>query len=289
MTTPVWLITGASNGLGLALCHRALKANHRVIGAMRDPARAREAAESITNAGGKVVQLDMNDSQTTIWEKLRAAEAIYGRVDILVNNAAYSVLGPVSEFSDREATAQFQTNFFGALYATQAVLPGMRARATGTIVNVSSMAGQDGMVGCGLYAASKFALEGLSESLAREVAVFGIGVLIVEPGAFRTNFLAAFHPNDRGVPRDDADTPAAAALRHFRGQDGRQRGDPQKAVDRIFEVVAGEGPAGHLRGKILRLPLGPDSLDRIGAKIERLKSDIDAAREVAASTDLDGQ
>jgi NAD(P)-dependent dehydrogenase (short-subunit alcohol dehydrogenase family) len=192
----------------------------------------------------------------------------------------------LSTRSEEEANTQIQTNLFGPLYAIQAVIPGMRARKSGTIVNISSIAGQDGGPTCGIYAASKFALEGLSESLAREVAEFGITVLIVEPGGFRTNFLRAFAPNTKGLPEGDEETAVGKGMQMFRDYDGKQKGDPQKAAERIFEVVTGEGQAGHLKGKILRLPLGTDCLARLDAKIEHLKGDIDASREVASSTDL---
>ncbi|KAI1804343.1 NAD(P)-binding protein [Daldinia bambusicola] len=286
MSSPVWLITGASNGLGLSFSHRALKAGHKVIGAMRNPTRAVEAVKAIESQGGKVVQLDMTESQSSIKEKVEAAEEIYGKIDILVNNAGYSLLGPLSEFTEKEVTTQIQTNFFGPLYAIQAVLPGMRARKSGTIVNISSIAGQDGLPTCALYAGSKFALEGLSESLSREVAEWGINVLIVEPGNFRTNFLRGAVTNEKGLPKHEKDTPVGKTMQHFHRLEGSQRGDPDKLADRVFEVVTGEGEAGALKGKILRLPLGKDCLTRLDAKIAKLKSDVESSRAVAESTDL---
>ncbi|KAI0845091.1 NAD(P)-binding protein [Daldinia vernicosa] len=286
MSSPVWLITGASNGLGLSFSLRALKAGHKVIGAMRNPTRAAEAVKAIESRGGKVVQIDMTESQASIHEKVKAAEKIYGKIDILVNNAGYSLLGPLSEFTEREVNTQIQTNFFGPIYAIQAVLPGMRSRKSGTIVNISSIAGQDALPTCSLYAGSKFALEGLSESLAREVAEWGIDVLIVEPGAFRTNFLKALVANEKGLPEHEKDTPVGKAMQRFHEVAGTQRGDPDKLADRVFEVVTGEGEAGALKGKILRLPLGKDCLTRLDAKIAKLKSDVDASRAIAETTDL---
>ncbi|KAI1477846.1 NAD(P)-binding protein [Daldinia eschscholtzii] len=286
MSSPVWLITGASNGMGLSFSLRALKAGHSVIGAMRNPTRAAEAVKAIESQGGKVVQLDMTESQGSIREKVEAAEKIYGKIDVLVNNAGYSLLGPLSEFTEKEVTTQIQTNFFGPLYAIQAVLPGMRARKSGTIVNISSIAGQDGLPTCSVYAGSKFALEGLSESLAREVAEWNINVLIVEPGQFRTNFLRGSVTNEKGLPEHEKDTPVGKTMKHFHKLEGSQRGDPDKLADRVFEVVMGEGEAGALKGKILRLPLGKDCLARLDAKIEKLKSDVEASRAIAESTDL---
>ncbi|KAI0114768.1 NAD(P)-binding protein [Daldinia grandis] len=286
MPSAVWLITGASNGLGLSFSLRALKAGHKVIGAMRDPTRATEAVQAIESRGGKVVQLDMTESQASIHEKVKAAEKIYGRIDILVNNAGYSLLGPLSEFTEKEVNTQMQTNFFGPIYAIQAVLPGMRTRKSGTIVNISSIAGQDGLPTCSLYAGSKFALEGLSESLAREVADWGIDVLIVEPGAFRTNFLKALVANEKGVPEHEKDMPVGKTMQRFHEVAETQRGDPDKLADRVFEVVTGEGEGGALKGKILRLPLGKDCLTRFDAKIAKLKSDVEASRAIAETTDL---
>ena len=180
-----------------------------------------------------------------------------------------------------------RTNFFGPLYATQAVLPGMRARHSGTIINVSSVGGQDGNPTCGLYAASKFALEGLSEALSKEVAEFGISVLIVEPGQFRTNFLNAFVLNEGGLSEAYRGTVVDQALQKFHSAAGKQIGDPEKAVNVIFEVVTGEGGAGSLKGKILRLPLGEDALKRIKAKTDRVNSDLDAIWKIATATTFD--
>jgi NAD(P)-dependent dehydrogenase (short-subunit alcohol dehydrogenase family) len=138
-----------------------------------------------------------------------------------------------------------------------------------------------------LYAASKFALEGLSESLAHEIAPFDISVLVVEPGAFRTNFLAAVQKNKTGLSEPYKGGPVDAMLNLFETARGKQRGDPEKAVARIFEVVTGEGVAGGLKGKILRLPLGPDCVERMQVKVEKVSADLEATREVALNTDFD--
>lgn len=181
---------------------------------------------------------------------------------------------------------QIQTNVFGPLYTIQAVLPGMRARRSGTIVNVSSVAGQDGQASCGLYSASKFCLEGLSEGLAREVKEFGISVLIVEPGAFRTNFLSAMVMNEKGVPEDYQNTAVHEVLKKFQAANGKQSGDPEKAAEVIFEVVTGEGKGGQLKGGIRRLVLGKDAHARITAKIDDVRKDLETGKEVTFSTDV---
>lgn len=182
-----------------------------------------------------------------------------------------------------------ETNFFGPFRLIRSFLPTLRSRKNGgaTIVNVSSVAGQDALPTCGLYAASKFALEGLSEALAREVAPFNISVLIVEPGAFRTNFLSAVQKTVTPLSEPYKGGPVDVVLGKFEAAQGKQRGDPRKAVQRVFEVVTGTGEAGTLKGKILRLPLGPDCVERVEGKTGRLQSDFDAARGVAMGTDLD--
>ncbi|CAM1509533.1 Fc.00g032720.m01.CDS01 [Cosmosporella sp. VM-42] len=288
MSAPVWFITGSSNGFGLLLSLRALAAGHNVISTIRDRARSASAVESIEKAGGKVVELEMTESKESITKKIQDAENIYGKIDYLINNAGYSALGPVELFTEEETTHQFKTNVFGPLYAMQAALPGMRARRSGTIVNFSSVAGQDAQPTCGLYAASKFGLEALSEVLQKEVKDFGISVLIVEPGAFRTNFLNARTVSESATVGPYQGTVVEEVIDKFDAASGKQPGDPQKAVDIIFEVVAGEGRAGHLRGKSLRLPLGRDAFARIQKKVDSVQKDLDTTTEIGTSTDFDG-
>ncbi|KAL2683032.1 hypothetical protein Neosp_007495 [[Neocosmospora] mangrovei] len=287
MAAPVWFITGSSNGFGMLLSLRALQAGHRVIATVRDPVRSAEAVKSIEEARGKIIQLDMTESKASITKKIQEAEKIFGKIDYLVNNAGYSVLGVIELFTEAEAEQQIQTNFFGPFYAVQAVLPGMRARRSGTIVNISSVAGQDGNPSCGLYAASKFGLEGFTEALSKEVKEFGIEVLLVEPGAFRTNFLGASLKSDTSTEQAYSGTVVDEALKKFSAATGKQPGDPKKAVNVIFEVVTGEGRAGHLKGNILRLPLGRDAFTRIQNKIQWVQRDLDASLEVGVETNLD--
>ncbi|KAI2635866.1 NAD(P)-binding protein [Hypomontagnella submonticulosa] len=281
MSSPVWFITGASNGFGLYLCLRALRAGHRAIGSVRNRTKSADAVKQIESAGGKIVELDLNDSQENITKKIKAV----GQIDYLVNNAGFFVLGAVEQVTEKEAQLQLQTNFFGPLYTTQAALEGMRARRSGTIVNITSIAAKDPQPTSGMYAASKAALEGLSESLAAEVAPFNISVLIVEPGAFRTNFLAALSLPEAPLSPDYDGTVVAQAREKFLAYDGKQVGDPLKGVDRIFEAVAGEGMAGHLKGKVRRLVIGRDALERNRKAIDRFTADLALAEEVALSTD----
>ncbi|KAL5003006.1 hypothetical protein BDV10DRAFT_190941 [Aspergillus recurvatus] len=286
--SPIWFITGVSSGFGLDLALLALSSGHKVIGTVRNTSKSSAAVAAIKAKGGQVLELDVTKADIVpgIVEK---ANALYGGIDILVNNAGYSLLGAVENMTDDEAKLQLETNFFGPLRLIRALLPTLRSRKNGnaTIVNVSSIAGQDALPTCGLYAASKFALEGLSEALAREVAPFNISVLIVEPGAFRTNFLSAVQKTETPLSEPYKGGPVDIVLSKFEAARGKQRGDPGKAVKRVFEVVTGSGEAGALKGKILRLPLGPDCVERIEGKMARLQSDLDAARGIAMGTDFD--
>jgi NAD(P)-dependent dehydrogenase (short-subunit alcohol dehydrogenase family) len=285
---PVWLITGASSGLGLLLTLRVLKAGHKVVGTVRSRTRSADAVKSIEDAGGSVVELDLTEPQETVHQKIKEAEAVHGQVDYLVNNAGYCLLGPVELFTEREVKRQFQTNVFGPMFTIQAVLPGMRARRSGTIVNVSSVAGIDGACTSGIYAASKHSLEGMSDGLAKEVAEFGISVMLVEPGAFRTNFLHGNEFNERGLTEDWKGTTAETSLKRYETVAGKQAGDPSKAAEAIFQAVAGgEGQAGALKGNITRLILGKDAVKRVADKLERVKKDLDSCMDVATSTDFD--
>lgn len=180
-----------------------------------------------------------------------------------------------------------QTNFFGPLYVTQAALEGMRSRRSGTVVNLSSIAAKDPQPTSGMYAASKAALESVSESLAAEVAPFNISVLIVEPGAFRTNFLAAYSEPAGALPADYEGTTVSQVRGYFAANDGKQAGDPQKGVDRIYEALVGEGLAGALKGKVLRLVIGPDALRRNRKINDKFLADLALSEEVALSTDFD--
>ncbi|KAE8151455.1 hypothetical protein BDV25DRAFT_93244 [Aspergillus avenaceus] len=285
MASLVWFITGASSGLGQSLALYALSAGHKVIGTVRNTTKSAAAVQAIEGKGGRVLILDVTKADTVV-DTVKQAESIYGKIDVLVNNAGYSLLGAIEDFNEQESHLQFETNFFGPLRTIRAVLPGMRANGSGMIVNVSSIAGQNANPSCGLYGASKFALEGLSEALSKEVAPFGVSVLIVEPGAFRTNFLSALQLNERGLSEPYQNGPVRTALDLFHAANGNQKGDPERAVARIFEVVTGEGQAGSLKGKILRLPLGPDCVNRLEVKLKTVSSDLEAAREVALGTDI---
>lgn len=188
--------------------------------------------------------------------------------------------------SEEEIHSQFNVNVYGPMRTVKAALPIMRAQKSGTIVNITSIAALDGLPGCGLYAGSKFALEGFSESLAREVESFRIRVLIVEPGAFKTNFLSAFSKPAAGMNPAYKGTPLDTMLQKFSSMDQKQPGDPVKASEIIYEVVTGTG-AGKGRTDLLRLPLGPDCFQRSDSKVQRLTDNLNAFREVGMMTNFD--
>ncbi|KAI0427888.1 putative short-chain dehydrogenase [Xylaria sp. FL1042] len=280
MSQPVWFITGVSNGFGLLLTLRALKAGHRVVGTLRNKAGRTNVVQQIEAAGGEVLEMDMTESQESIHKKIKSV----GRIDYLINNAGYAIFGALEQFSEKEVNAQISTNVFGPVYAMQAALEGMRAHRSGLIVNISSIAAKDPLPANALYAASKAALEGVSESLAREVADFGIGVLIVNPGAFRTNFLGQMQVTETPMPEDYKNTVVGSTIEMFSGVDGKQSGDPDKAVERIFEIVAGEGMAGELKGKVQRLVLGEDAFTRMKKSNDKFVHDFTIGERVALST-----
>ncbi|KAH1742821.1 hypothetical protein KXX41_002888 [Aspergillus fumigatus] len=264
-----WLITGASSGFGVVLAEAVLKAGHRVVATARNPIKAAQTYPQIESLGGTWLQLDVTrpDTKETVEDAIRKQ----GRIDVVVNNAGYALLGSVEDMSEEEIHQQINTNVYGPMRVIKAALPFMRAQKSGTIVNISSIAGLQAQPSCSLYAASKFALEGFSESLSKEVAPFNIRVLIVEPGAFRTNFLSAYA------------TPAAWTEPGSRN--GKQEGDPVKAVERIIDVVQGTG-VGAGKTSCLRLPLGRDCIARAKTKLEEVRKNLDEMEEIACSTDM---
>jgi NAD(P)-dependent dehydrogenase (short-subunit alcohol dehydrogenase family) len=271
--TPVWLITGASSGFGLAFARYALDQDYNVAATARSVGKLDALAAS---APGRVLvhQLDVTvpgDAERAI----AAAVARFGRIDVLINNAGYGIVGAVEETPEAELRALLETNFFGAVAVTKAALPQLRAQREGAIVNISSLGGQLSFAGFGAYSASKFALEGLSEALAQEVAPFGIKVLIVEPGQFRTNLAGDAM---RHMPILEAYRDAVGGAREFaRNMDRTQEGDPYKAARAIDLALKAEKMP-------LRLQLGKDAVDSIRTHAEQLLNDLKAWEAVALDT-----
>jgi NAD(P)-dependent dehydrogenase (short-subunit alcohol dehydrogenase family) len=268
------LITGTSVGFGRALGRAALAAGDNVVATARD---VRTLDALVADAPDRVlaVGLDVTD-HAQIASAVAAATDRFGAIDVLVNNAGLASVGAVEELQDDQLRSLMDTMYFGPVATIQAVLPGMRARRAGTIVQMSSMGGQVSMPGFGAYCSAKFALEALSEALAAEVAPHGIRVLIVEPGAFATSFggrRSQVSP-DSGL-YDETVGPQRAAVD---GMDGSQPGDPDKAAAAILEALTASDPP-------LRLALGGDAVTYIGATLDARRAELDAWVALSRSTD----
>ena len=271
----VWLITGASSGFGEALARAVIAAGDQVAATFRNANQAQTFTEQHGQQGlGLVMDVTEEGSMDSgIQQVLR----VFGRVDVLVNNAGYGTIGAAEEFSMTEIREQMETNFFGAVALTKKVLPGMRENKSGCIVQLSSAAGFKATGGFGIYNASKFALEGFSEALAQEVSPFGIQVVIVQPGPFRTKFAAGSIRLAAQRMDEYKQTPVAQMYHYISRIDGRQEGDPAKAARAIIDYV---GSTSHP----LRLPLGKHALDAIRAKLAQVEKDLASNETIALST-----
>ncbi|MFB7469891.1 oxidoreductase [Kitasatospora sp. NPDC056184] len=272
----VWLVTGASSGFGRAITRAAVAAGDVVVGAARRP----EALDDLTAAHPDQVEalrLDVTDT-AAIEDAVRDVLARHGRIDVLVNNAGRTHVGAVEETTDQELRDLFDVHFFGPAALVRAVLPHMRERRSGAIVQLSSVGGQLSFAGFGAYSGTKFALEGLSEALADEVAEFGVKVLIVEPGAFRTSL---FEAGRAGASADGGSYPKVSGTRAFvAGRDGSQPGDPDKAAAVILAALEAERTP-------LRLPLGEDSIDAVLAHLDQVREDVAAWENTSRATAFD--
>jgi NAD(P)-dependent dehydrogenase (short-subunit alcohol dehydrogenase family) len=269
----VWFITGTSSGFGRAIAEEALRRGDRVVATARSP---RALADLTAAHPDRVAALALDvDRPEQIRAAVAEALARFGRIDVLVNNAGYGIVGAVEETSDGELRAVMDTMFFGAVALTREVLPILRRQGRGAVVQISSVGGIVSPPGFGAYCAAKHALEAMSESLAAEVAPLGVRVLIVEPGNFRTNLLGgAAHR----MPTIDAYAPTVGPTRAFMAQwDGVQPGDPAKAARAIADAVAApEAP--------LRLPLGADAVAGIRQTLSAIAADVDRSEAVATAT-----
>jgi NAD(P)-dependent dehydrogenase (short-subunit alcohol dehydrogenase family) len=273
VSTTNWFVTGVSRGFGKTFCEELLRRGFRVVGTTRN-GKSDIAHENLT-----VMPLDITDEGGTE-SVIKQAIAQLGRIDVVVNNAGFGMVGAVEEVSSQEAQATFDTNFFGTLNVIRAVVPHLRTNRAGHIVNFSSVGGIAGSAGYGIYNAAKFAVEGLSEALESELRPFGVKVTIVEPGYFRTDFLAPGSIKKAGKVVDAYAETAGVARNNASTRSGSQPGDPAKAVRVIIQAVESGAPP-------LRLPLGSDCYARIDDKLSRLKRDMDAWREVASATQFD--
>ncbi len=266
-----WFITGVSSGLGKAMAEAVIDTGDFVIGTFRRENQSK-AFNAEYEGRAKGVVLDITNLKR-IDEVVRDVLSEVGSIDVLVNNAGIGFARAIEEASIEEVRSIFESNFFGTLKLTQAVLPEMRAKKHGTIVQISSHAGVKAFAGFGIYNASKFALEGFSESLAQEVEPLGIKVFIIEPGPFRTNF-AGRSLNEAEKVIDDYDLTAGAFRKKLLAVHNKQEGDSIKAAQLILAHVNSANPT-------LRLPLGTIPIKTIGMKIESLQSDLEANKDVA--------
>ena len=271
-----WFITGCSTGLGRALAAAVLQAGHNAVLIARKPESLDDLVRDFSDTA-LVLPLDVRDHDQVV-AAVRAGEERFGALDVLVNNAGYGYRSALEEGDPEEVAQLFATNFFGAVDVIQQVLPGMRSRGAGTIVNLSSIAGRVSQPGSGYYSATKFALEGASDALAQEVGPLGIRVIVVEPGGFRTDFAGRSLTQSAQPIGDYADT-AGKRRKENDTIDGRQPGDPAKAAQAILQAVASDEPP-------LRLLLGSDALRRAEAELDRQRAEIDAWREVTTGTDF---
>lgn len=272
----VWMITGTSQGFGHELVRAALKAGDSVVATSRDPFKVAadfsDSAEELLT-----VRVDLRDP-SQIAAAVQGAIDSFGRIDVLVNNAGHGLIGAVEEANDSEIASVYETNVFGLLRVTRAVLPHMRQQRRGHIVNLSSIGGLVGIPGFGIYNATKFAVEGISEALAEEVLPFGIGVTIVEPGPFRTDFLGgSLAYAGREMPeyeQTSGRTRLGAVERN-----GNQPGDPVRAAEAIVKAVMSDNPPKHLL-------LGRFAYERAVEKLDNLRKEFELWRDVTFAADF---
>lgn len=272
-----WFITGVSSGFGRALAEAVLAKGDNVIGTVRQEA-ARAPFEALAPGKAFAVVLDVTD-EVAVHEVVDDVAAKHGAIDVLVNNAGYGLEGAVEEVSLDQVRRQFEVNVFGAVAMMQAVLPHMRKQRSGHIINITSMGGLTAFPGVGIYNGSKFALEGISEALSKEVKPLGIKVTIVAPGSFRTDW-AGRSKEHVEKPIADYESTAGAFRQSLVQRNGKQGGDPRKAAAAIILATEAEQPPLHLL-------LGPDALRFVGEKLGALQSEMAKWALVSASTNFD--
>ncbi|MGH8778062.1 oxidoreductase [Paraburkholderia sp.] len=272
----VWLITGCSKGLGQALARQALESGYRVVVSARD---ASTVQDLVTEYGDAAVAVELDVTQPDqVTAAVAAAEARFGAIDVLVNNAGYGYLAAIEEGEDADVRAMFETNVFGSWNMIKAVLPGMRERGRGHVVNISSVGGLTTFPAVGFYHMAKFAVEGLSETLAKEIAAFGLGVTVVEPGAFRTDFRGGSMKQSNVRLPAYADT-VGKVRDGVLAAHGKQQGDPVLGSKAIITALQADRPP-------LHLVIGGDALDLIRNKIADLQHDLDTWETLTRSTNL---
>jgi NAD(P)-dependent dehydrogenase (short-subunit alcohol dehydrogenase family) len=275
-SSPVWFITGCSTGFGRELARLVLDRGWRAVVTARDSSRVQDLTTGHEDRA-LPLSLDVTDAGQ-VAASVKAAEARFGAIDVLVINAGYGYQAPIEEGDDAEIRAMFEANVFGLAAMIRAVLPGMRARRRGHIVNISSVAGFVGFPGSGYYAATKHAVEGLSDSLAREVEPLGIKVLCVEPGPFRTDWAGRSLKQTPSRIADYADT-VASRMQATSDISGKQPGDPVRACAAMIKAVEAPNPPRHL-------VLGAFGVEAVRGKLAGVIEEIDAWKETSLGADF---
>lgn len=270
-----WLVTGSSRGMGRALSEAILQAGHRLVATARDPAQLADLMQRYGDAV-RAVALDVTDPAAAQAAVQTAVDA-FGGLDVVVNNAGYGNIHSIEDISLEDFRQQIETNLFGTIIVTKAAIPLMREQRSGHIIQFSSVGGRMGAPGRGAYSAAKWGVEGFSEVLAREMALVGVKVTVIEPGGFRTDFAGASTVLEHGRPEYDAVVGNAARMQ--REYDGRQPGDPVRAARAILKVAAMAEPP-------LRLPLGSDAVVAIARADHARLSELERWRELSVSTDF---
>jgi NAD(P)-dependent dehydrogenase (short-subunit alcohol dehydrogenase family) len=272
----VWLITGTSSGFGWALARHVLAQGERVIATARRLDALSELSREFPGQC-RCLALDVSDPGQ-VRAVVSEAAAAFGRLDVIVNNAGYAVAGALEELSAEEVAANFATNFFGALEVIRAALPTLRAQNRGHIVNISAAAAISNYPGFSIYGASKWALEGASESLALELKPFGIHVTLVQPGPFRTGFIGrSLRPAAHAMP--EYDRSSGKFLKFLQTMEGKQPGDPERAAAAIFAVVDSPTPP-------LRLVLGKYAQEKVRKKLAATQAELEKWQDIGLATEF---
>lgn len=272
----IWFITGASTGFGRLLAEEVLKSGGKVAATARKPEQVSDLEKQYPEQA-KAIRLDVTDP-VQIEAAAQEAIAHFGKIDVLVNNAGYGVAGAIEEVSEDEFLPMFETNILGLIRVTRAFLPQLRKQRSGHILNLSSIGGLVTTPGIGYYHTTKFAIEGFSEALAAELAPLGIRVTLIEPGPFRTDFLGRSGVvAAKRIP--DYDSTAGNMRKYFAEQNGKQPGDPRRAVRAMIDVVESPNPP-------LRLLLGASALQRVRAKLDNWQKEIAAWEQTTVGADF---
>ncbi|KAF9560040.1 short chain dehydrogenase [Agrocybe pediades] len=279
----VWVITGTSSGLGRDLTIAALKRGDKVIATGR--ARSISKLKNLEEQGANILELDVTSPIETLHEVAKKAVAIYGRVDVLVNNAGYILVGAIEENTPQETFDQFNTNVFGALNVTRAFLPYMREKRTGTIVWMGSLGGWKSTPYAGLYSTTKWALRGISETLHEEISPLGLRSICIDFGYFRTSFLQTEQRAPKVERISDYREVGQRVEAALQAYNGKQPGDPKKGVELVLDLVRGEGEAAG-RPLPVGIAFGSDAYNVAKTASEQALARLEEWKDVSFSTDF---